>query len=389
MIGLKAERNLLAAVIVQPNYYRFTTGLVSGDNFSDARLGIIYDRIGDMLVRGETVGFIEVVDKFPEWGVKNLDFAEMIQWDDGKVHAPSSASYARHIRSEALRRAAETIGRTMLEGVADAGTAPADVLSKAHQAVEKVLDGASSGVLVPKPLAEVLDGDYSYDWVIPDLLEREDRLILTGGEGAGKSTLVQQLCILSAAGIHPLKFHRIDPVRVLVIDAENSERQWRRAVQYMTRKAKDEGAVDPSLAVQIVAGKRIDVTRGSHLSEIHRLVDVHKPDLLYIGPLYKITSGAIQTDDDAAPLLLALDSLRERGLAMVMEAHAAKGSSEHVREWRPRGSAALMGWPEMGLGLSRVNDAGDVELVRWRGDRDERMWPQFLRRGFEWPWEAA
>jgi replicative DNA helicase len=117
-------------------------------------------------------------------------------------------------------------------------------------------------------------------------------------------------------------------------------------------------------------------------------VDVHKPDLLYIGPLYKITSGAIQTDDDAAPLLVALDSLRERGLALLMEAHAAKGDGSGTRDLRPRGSAALMGWPEFGFGLHPL-DNGDVELKRWRGDRDQRAWPTFMTRGHDWPWEEA
>lgn len=389
MVGLKAERNLIAAIVSQPKYYRFTEGLVRGDDFTDARLGVIYDQVGQMLARGEQVGFIEVVDRFPQWGVNNLSFAELASWDDGNVYAPSSADYARHVRTESLRRAAQNIGRVMLEESNDAGTAPADILSKARKAVEGALDGASSGLLTPKPLSDVLDGDYSYDWVIPGLLERMDRLILTGGEGAGKSTLARQVCILAAAGLHPLKFEKITPVNVLVVDAENSERQWRRAVKYIATRAREDGTVDPGPRVQIVAGRRIDVTKGSHLSEIHRLIDVYKPDLLYIGPLYKITSGAIMTDDDAAPLLVALDSLRERNLAMIMEAHAAKGSSEHVREWRPRGSAALMGWPEMGLGLSRLNDDGDTELVRWRGDRDEREWPKFLRRGRDWPWEVA
>jgi hypothetical protein len=52
---------------------------------------------------------------------------------------------------------------------------------------------------------------------------------------------------------------------------------------------------------------------------------------------------------------------------------------------RPRGSAALMGWPEFGYGL-RWNEVGDVDMVAWRGDRDERNWPLRIKRGGLWPW---
>lgn len=388
MTGLLAERNLITAIILNPNQYRFTETLVARHDFSDDRLGIIYEHLGTMLSKGDTVGYVEVVDKFPDLGIRGLTFSDIISWDDGSVYSHGATDYARHVRSEALRRAGQNVGRVLLEEMQDAGLAPADTLSRARNLLDTALDDSSSGLLEAKQLSTILEGDDSYDWVIPDLLEKQDRLILTGAEGTGKSTFARQICVLAAAGLHPLKFEPIEPVKVLVIDAENTEKQWRRATRWMASNAQRYGSVDPTQRIMITAGKRIDIVRGSHLAEIHRLVDIHKPDLLYIGPLYKITSGAIQNDDDAAPLLVALDSLRERGLALIMEAHAAKGSQEHGREWRPRGSAALMGWPEFGLGLSPVNAEG-VELKRWRGDRDERAWPYFLRRGTEWPWEPA
>jgi len=244
-----------------------------------------------------------------------------------------------------------------------------------------------SGGLAAKPLSEILDGDDAYDWIIPGLIERQDRAVFTGGEGAGKTTLMRQMAVLSAAGIHPFTFQPIKPVNVLVVDAENTERQWRRAVRWTSARAAEIGAVDPRHSLHITAGKRIDVTRGSHLGEIHRLVDLHKPDVLFIGPLYKLVPKAITNDDDAAPLLVALDSLRERGLALIMEAHAGKANgSDGERNLAPRGSAALMGWPEFGLGLRHTEDPKLVDVIRWRGDRDERDWPTRMYKGGDWPW---
>ena len=73
-----------------------------------------------------------------------------------------------------------------------------------------------------------------------------------------------------------------------------------------------------------------------------------------------------------------------------MEAHAGHAQTAGgVRDLRPRGSAAIMGWPEFGFGIAM--DPQDqtktlANLVRWRGDRDQRAWPEQFRRGGEWPW---
>lgn len=250
-----------------------------------------------------------------------------------------------------------------------------------------------AATLNPKLLEDILTITDTQDWLIPGLLERRDRLVLTGGEGAGKSYFSRQLAIAASAGVHPFHNQHIEPVRVLAIDAENSEVQWARNARYVTNMARTYGTADPGKQVLVSAGTRLDLTRQADLDQVHRLMDNHKPDLVYIGPLYKLLAKAINSDDDAAPLIVALDGLRERGVALLMEAHAGHGKSlGGERDLRPRGSSALLGWPEFGLGLRPIeDDPSMVAVVRWRGDRDERNWPKHLRRGQagEMPWMPA
>jgi RecA-family ATPase len=191
-----------------------------------------------------------------------------------------------------------------------------------------------------KTLRQVLLGVDTYDWVIPNFLERMERLVFTGGEGVGKTTLCRQIVVLAAAGIHPLTFQPMPPVRVLVVDAENSEKQWRRGVSWMAKTAAREGSVDPTDRIFIKAGKRIDITRGTELAKIHRYIDEYKPDIVYIGPIYKLVPGSLNSDEDAAKLIVALDSLRERNVALIMEAHAGKKTDfGGLRNLEPRGSS--------------------------------------------------
>ena len=385
--GSKAERNLLGAVIADSRQFRSVRELVTGADFENPNMGDVFKGVGEMVALGQPVDTITVMAQWPAWGIRGVDSTEVFEWASADVYTNAAVEYAHAVRDASVRRGLRMIVGTLMEGVSDTGVAPLDVAAAAVTSIESLRAGATSGELVAKQLAEILAGSDSYDWVIPGLLERRDRLILTGAEGAGKTTFVRQMAVLAAAGIHPTTFKPMDPVRVLVIDAENTERQWRRAVRWTSSRAAEIGAADPRQTLHVAAGRRIDITRGSHLGEIHRLVDVHKPDMLFIGPLYKLVPKAINNDDDAAPLIVALDGLRERDLTLVMEAHAGKAAgTDGERNLAPRGSAALMGWPEFGMGLRHTEDANLVDVVKWRGDRDERDWPKRMYKGGDWPW---
>lgn len=247
----------------------------------------------------------------------------------------------------------------------------------------------------PKTLGEIQAAEEQMrDWIIPDLLERYERFVMTGAEGGGKSHWMRQVIIAAAAGVHP--FHRnqqINPVRVLAIDAENTELQWQRNTKYITNLVQHLGQTDPRDRIVVQAGYRLDFTQQSHLDLVHRWIDKYEPDIVYLGPLYKLMPKEVTTDTEAAPLLAALDGIRERGVAMLMEAHAGKSKSDHgERDLAPRGSSALLGWPEFGYGLRPSSTDPDMAiLVPWRGDREQRGWPKLLRRGVdgEYPWMSA
>ena len=241
-----------------------------------------------------------------------------------------------------------------------------------------------------KTLRAILYAPDDNDWVIPGLLERGDRVVITGFEGGGKTTWVRQMSICMAAGIHPTTLNHLEaPLKILVVDAENSEKQWRRQTRGMAHVAAKHGIADPRDRIEIKAGERLDITKDATLGELHRLIDVHEPDVLCIGPFYKLVSTGVNNDQDAAPLIMALDSLRERGPALIMEAHAKKGTSQDaMRDLAPRGSAALMGWPEFGFGIHPMDETKS-DIVRWRGDREQgRDWPHELHKGGPLPWSG-
>jgi hypothetical protein len=51
---------------------------------------------------------------------------------------------------------------------------------------------------------------------------------------------------------------------------------------------------------------------------------------------------------------------------------------------RPYGASLWSRWPEFGIYLSPKGT-----LTHWRGQRDERAWPEALERSDPWPWAVA
>lgn len=297
-----------------------------------------------------------------------------------------SRQHARMVHEAAIARRFGVLG-TRIAQAAGSGMPMSQLMSLARGEFDAVSRSASPEI-ESVSLGELLAGVDDYDWMIPGLLERGDRLMITGGEGGGKTTIGRQLSVLPAAGLNPITFEEIEPLNVLVVDCENRDRQWRRKVRPMVEQAKRRGVRDPEQHMHLALLGHINIADERWLGAIHRLVDRHKPDLMYLGPLYKMSHGALNTDDDAMPVLSALDSIRDRGVALIIEAHAGHSQGDGgKRNLRPRGSSAFLGWPEFGFGLRRDDDnPNETVIERWRGDRDERSWPERIKRGGDFPW---
>jgi hypothetical protein len=227
--------------------------------------------------------------------------------------------------------------------------------------------------------------DPDYEWIVPGLLEARDRVILTGIEGHGKSTLLRQFGVQVASGIHPFTLEPIEPKRVLLLDCENSARQLRRHLGPLRERA---AAAYQAGHLRIrVAPNGIDLLLEKHCQHLAELVRANRPEVLIIGPIYKLASGDPVKEEPARAVATILDFLRsEHDLALLIEAHSPYGANGSARPQRPYGASLWSRWPEFGIYL-----APDGKIGHWRGDREERAWPDKLARGGDenWPWIAA
>lgn len=387
---MNTEELLIGECLHSPSMIRFAAKQVNGDDFYDARYGAVFDTMMGMNAGREQIDAITVADRAHKNGVRGVEFQDLIGFMGETGRGGSVDSYASRVRSDSMRRKMSAIATRLGGDAHNPGASISDTASKAAQELQELLSDTRDHRDSPKLLEEILAVEDRFEWVIPGMLEKGDRLMITAGEGVGKTTVLRQILVLASAGLHPWTFDPVTPVRCMAVDVENSERQWRREVADMSRRAARFGSRDPSKHLFVRAGKGLNITKESDLGKVHGWLDEFEPEVLMIGPLYKLVPGGIKGDEEASPVIAALDSIRERGVALLLEGHAAKATdSSGVRNLSPRGSAALMGWPEFGLGLHLdVEHPERVTVVRWRGDRSKRDWPRELYRAGPFPWTA-
>lgn len=294
------------------------------------------------------------------------------------------------------------------------------VVSDLRQACDDAITTAGRPDYTPTSLATLLSTPDSYNWLVPGLLEHGERIVLTGAEGSGKSVLVSQIAAALCGGLHPftaapLGFDDDTSVRVLVVDAENSEVQTKRRYRRLVRdvdEARRSAGLGPanwrdSFFVEC-RPEGLDLTRGRDIAWLEHAVSATAPDLLVLGPLYRLHAGDPNNEQMARELVHAIDSVRVRhNTALITEAHAGHAMDANGdRRMRPSGSSLWLRWPEYGYGLRRSKDLDEsqmtddqkrtnrdrptkVDVVAWRGSREARSWPTSLQHGRTLPWTPA
>lgn len=364
--------------------------LLTPEDFSHPAHAGVFRAMVTLKKTGEPVEPFTAHKLAVEQGTRGLNISELYEWISLVNSGASVMSYAKDVKENSTRRRLTQAGLQFQQATSDPTIPAAETVANMLESLKQIRDQSTNAELVAKTLGQILDApEVAEDWVIPNLFERGDRMIITGYEGLGKTTWIRQMGICASAGINPITLdHLPKPIKTLVVDVENSEKQWRRETHGMARFAANYGPASPRDNMHVYCGPRMDLRKDKDLGLVHRLVDEHQPEILFIGPIYRLVPNGINSDEEAAPLIAALDTLRDRGLVLVMEAHAPKGQNGE-RNLAPRGSAALMGWPEFGFGLAPKQDGSGADIVRWRADRDaKREWPVELDRWSQLPWVA-
>lgn len=294
----------------------------------------------------------------------------------GREHAHKVAASLKGIaQTVEIREAAD--GKDVSDHLAS-GRTLADLVVTAAAADEAPAE------LALDLLTFVSQPDPEVRWTIPHLLERGDRLIWTGYEGLGKTTVTRQIGVCAAAGIQPFNpAKHYEPQRVLFIDCENKVTRSRRLFRNLVGVTQGRyRKIQPGMFRIVHRPDGINLLKAEEAAFVIERVTAYRPDLLIIGPLYKLHDVDANEERAAGAIIRALEvATMVCGSALIVEAHSPHGVP---RQLRPRGSSIFMAWPDYGFGMAPGidKDPSRVKVDPWRGSRDEdHAWPTELVRG--------
>jgi len=177
------------------------------------------------------------------------------------------------------------------------------------------------------------------DQIFADMFDRGDKVAIIGSSKLRKSFFLLQGALSLASGRDFLGWSVPKPRRVFVGQLEIQQHHFHRRVQRMAAALEltPENLQD---RLQIVNGRGLALAGAAGIEAVKQAVLPFSPDLICIDPLYKISTGAENTAEDAKVVLGLFDRLAEQtGAAVLYVHHDAKGFSGD-RDIRDRGSGS-------------------------------------------------
>lgn len=372
-----AEESMLGAMLLTPAAAMVGVDACQGEDFYLPKHQRIFAAIASLVKDGVIPDAVTVAAEMDD----NSVAPDLITLQSNTPSSVGIAGYARIVMEKSAARKIQRYMADMLTIINDGGDpyVEADAAGNFLAAIGSPHTGGPESMTFSE-LLEHAASRKDQAAVIPGLLNRDYRTILVAEEGAGKSLIMRAMAMMASQGVHPFSHEPMVPIRALVVDLENPEEAviQNTDILYDTLAKRVPDFDDERWRVWRRPGG-MDIRRLSDRAELQREIAFHRPDLVCLGPIYKMyrRQSNESYEDSADGAMQVLDELRTKfNFALIMEHHAAKGTKGD-RDLSPFGSQRWMAWPEVGLSLYKdKNDPTILNVKRYRGDR---------LRGVDWP----
>jgi replicative DNA helicase len=394
---LDLERTLLGTLMLSPTAINAVADVLVPSDFYSPLHGAVFSAILVLRDSGLAVDATTVYSALESRGEGGLTSpSALLQLVVDAGVTTSVPQYASAILDKALRRRMINEGLGLAASAANLGMNAEDIL-ESHQATVasmglSVIDREPDDMTVEEFLAR--PRNEISPWAVHGLIRKRHKIMIVGGEGAGKSWVLRFVAICAAYGIQPFRHTTIPPIRTLIIDLENPEDALYDSFETMLKQVRKVTPQQESLARLWWRPAGINLRNRVDVAELENVIRTRRPELVCLGPLYAAyenTASDFGWETAAREVQRALKSLMVRyDFGLLIEDHAPQSDDRGKRQMRPYGSSYWRRWPDVGIGMEPIESRQNAfRLTRWRGDRVPTDWPSTIIRGSEisspWP----
>ncbi|HKY57613.1 MAG TPA: DnaB-like helicase N-terminal domain-containing protein, partial [Aeromicrobium sp.] len=192
-----AETSVLAACLMSKPARDAARKHINGQDFYDKRNQTLWDAMSqlDRDSKGvDPAGLLSLLQTSDASVVALLP--TLVTWPAVPEHVDQ---YAETVREWAVRRELWNATTRLRTKLAKPEASITGITSSVVTEFASIRDRGAVEDVESITLGELLsEEDETPDWLVPNLLERRDRLMLTGEEGLGKSYLLRQIVVMGA-----------------------------------------------------------------------------------------------------------------------------------------------------------------------------------------------
>ena len=378
---LAAEESVLGCCLLKREACEPALEILTPGDFYRPLNGSIFAAIQDLYEHGEPIDAVTVVSKMADQGIADDSVGPLLVKFIGQV--PTLTAVYQYAKAVERCKIARDVMKAAQQGLGDVAEG-VDPFEVSDQLIRTLTSLGSSDItqkaVTVKELMEMEERGEGSPIIIPDLMRQNYRAIITGRPGAGKSTFTKMIGYCASQGLHPFSHREMEPIRVLSFDAENPDENiiaMMKTLHNTLGRASKDHDEERFKIVRQPGGMNLRSRR--ERTVFQREVAIHQPDLVVMGPAYKMGAKGLHGEsweDAAAEFLDVLDQMRTKyEFGLIVEAHTSKGEGID-----PQGSAYFSQWPEVGLGLARHKENEMmIDVEEWRPNRIPGLgWPKSM-----------
>jgi replicative DNA helicase len=378
--NIDAEKTILGAILLDNHALKEAQARLAADDFSLDSHRRICLRMIELADAGHAVDIVTLAHELAKHG--EVEFvggvAYLASLTEGLPRRPVIEEYLRIVKDKSLARRLMTIAAAVT-AEAQAGTVTSveviDSLLAQVSALNAEITWRDPSSVFVNAIDFACEYSTAVDWVLQGIIQRNGNGIIAADGKAGKSLLAIHLCLHLAAGVDWMGVRVSRPVSCGIVSREDDPGETARRIASLVAGCGAEVLKKREIDQRLWLNTRaqtptftLENTR--ELNEIIAGLKARKVEFAVFDVFRSIWTG---NENDAQETGKVLESLRrvqrEVGCACCLLHHLRKSSDSANIFGNIRGTTALRGWQEWGLGITVTNPndepASQVRCIRF------------------------